>query len=710
MSQSLTVARVSANARFTPITKFTRVRTINAGTLPGVTGLRGRASILGGALIMTAGLAVPATLATTSSAAIVPVPAIGVDVSRYTTFTSSTPWADLKAAGVSFVGVEATFARTPETTYPADVEGAAAAGLYVLPYAFAFPYNPKSNGTIAEQATAAVTTVKSVTSPAYAASPLMLPLVVDLEFDPYYQQEGTTQCYGLSQSAMVSWIKAFLGDVKALGKTPIIYTQQSFWHKCAADTTAFSGNPLWLAEYGLANPPLPAGWNNYTFWQYTSRGTVNGIKGGTDLDYLGPELQVSQAGKAIAPVQLRTLNGLAGQPASFTPATLLPGVSVDSAGRVTGTPSTIGKYTVTATPSSAGAVPSAMSFTWDVHGKLTVNSPGNRATVMGTPVRLRVTASDQDGPGFPPSFAASGLPPGLSINPAGQVTGWPARPGSYTVTVPATDGLFAAGSATFTWTVNQAPNSGTAGPVRQFGGTGKCLDDPSSNTANGTVVDLSTCTGRSSQSWTTATDGTLRALGKCLGIVGDSKSSGARLQLVACSPRDGAQLWQAATDSQLVNPRSGKCLDVPVARAANGTKPVIEPCASSATQPSQHWLRPAAPIVSGFPGKCLAVAGSPAVMAGCANTASQHWQPQPDGTIRLAGKCLTAGGTTAGSVLRLGTCTGAAATKWTLIQAGPIAAKLASAASGLCLTAPSAGTRATIASCASTPAGTWHVE
>jgi GH25 family lysozyme M1 (1,4-beta-N-acetylmuramidase) len=659
---------------------------------------------------MIAGLTFAVTQESTSSSATAPVPGIGVDVSRFTTFTSTTPWADLKAEGVSFVGVAATFAKTAQPTYAADVTGAAAEGLYVMPYAFAFPYGPKSNGTLAEQASAAVATVNSVTTPAYASSPLMLPLVVDLELDPYYQQEGTTQCYGLNAPDMVTWIKTFLGDVKALGKTPIIYTSPSFWHKCTADTTAFGGNPLWLADYGVTNPPLPASWNNYTFWQYTSAGLINGIKGGTDLDYLGPELQVSQAGTAIAPVQLRTLDGLNGQPVTFTPATLLPGVSVDATGRVTGTPSTIGRYTVTATPSSAGAVPSTMSFTWDVHGTLTVNSPGTRATIMGTPVSFRVTATDHDGASFPPSFSASGLPPGLSMNSAGQITGWPSRPGSYTVKVSATDGLFAAGSTTFTWTINPAPNSGTAGLVRQFGGSGKCLDDPGSNTANGTVIDLSTCTGKSNQSWTTATDGTLRVLGKCLGIVGDSTASGAQLHLVTCSPKDGAQLWQAATDSQLVNPQSGKCLDVPTASAANGTKPVIEPCANSATQPNEHWLRPAAPIVSGFPGKCVAQSGSKTVPASCANVPSQRWQPQPDGTIRLAGKCLTAGGTTAGSVLWIGTCTGASNTKWTLTPAGPIAVKLASAASGLCLTAPSTSTRLTIAACAATPAGTWHVE
>ena len=103
---------------------------------------------------------------------------------------------------------------------------------------------------------------------------------------------------------------------------------------------------------------------------------------------------------------------------------------------------------------------------------------------------------------------------------------------------------------------------------------------------------------------------------------------------------------------------------------------MIEPCANSATQPNEHWLRPAAPLVSGTPGECAAVSGAAAVLAGCANTTAQHWQAQPDGTVRAAGKCL-ASGTTAGSAVSVAACSGAASTKWQLVSKNPVAVQVA---------------------------------
>jgi beta-glucosidase len=290
---------------------------------------------------------------------------------------------------------------------------------------------------------------------------------------------------------------------------------------------------------------------------------------------------------------------------------------------------------------------------------------------------------------------------------AGAITGWLTKPGTFTVKVTASDGLGGSGSASFTWTVKAAANSGPAGQVSQVGGSGKCLNDPAGNTANGTRITLWTCNGKSSQRWTVVQDGTLRTGGKCLSTVGNSTASGTKLQLTTCNAANGAQHWQASTDGQLINSQSGKCLDVQVASAANGAQPVIEPCANSTSQPNEHWIRPAAAIASGQPGKCLATSGASAVLATCANVTAQHWQPKQDGTVRSNGECLTESGTASGSPVSVGACSGAVATKWKLVSAGSIATKLVDTASGLC--ASTSGTKLVVATCASTPATTWRV-
>jgi GH25 family lysozyme M1 (1,4-beta-N-acetylmuramidase) len=665
-----------------------------------VTGLRGRAAIAGGALIMLAGLAIPAATAT-SAASAATTQTQGVDVSS---IQGSINWPDVAAAGMAFTGIKASegdYYTNPD--YASDVQQATANGLYVIPYAFANPFDPADNGTAVQQADKAAGEVSSVGAPAN----LIMPLALDLEPDPYASNDNTNQCYGLSPSAMVTWINGFISeyDKKLPGTRPlIIYTEAAWWNTCTGNSTAFGSHPLWLASYGVTNPALPAGWNNLTFWQYSANGSVSGITGATDLDYLGPVVQSSQVGKATA-VQLHTLTSVVGQTAvSYSPGTVLPGLTLSSSGQITGTPTTIGKYPVSVTPSTG--VPSSLTFTWYVHGTISVTSPGNHTTTAGTPVWLHVAASDTD-PGYTPSFAAAGLPPGVSITSGGVISGWPYHPGTYHVTVSASDGLYASGSTAFTWTVNAAPNSGATGTIKQWGGTSKCLEASGAKSSNGTAVDLYSCTGKSNQSWTMAQDGTVRVLGKCLDAVGEGKTNGTKLQLWACNSGDGAQQWLADSGSQLVNPQSGKCLYVPSSNAANGTRPELYNCANST---NDHWLRPAASVLSGNAGKCMAVSGSTVVLANCANTSAQHWTESWNGAVQLGSNCLTA----TGSGVSVGSCSGAAATKWQLRGVGtlPIGTEIVNAGSGQCVTAPSAsnGAKLVMQACAATDGATWHAE
>jgi len=682
--------------------------------------LRRRGRIAGTVLIIIAGLAV-ATVARTAAqepAAAAQQAVQGTDVASVN--GASINWTDV-AGSERFVGVKATegnYYKDPD--YQADVTEAVAAGLYVMPYVFANPYGWNGSSANSGNGSGKVQAdygwnqeISKVTTPGYASSAQMLPIAVDLEPDPYVNTEkNSNQCYGLTPSAMVAWIQSFIAEAKAdSGKTPVIYTTTGWWNSCTGDSAAFSADPLWIASYDVSVPSIPGAWSNLTFWQYSENGTVSGIGGASDLDSLGPT-QTSRVNTSIAAEQIRTLTSLAAQtlPSGYTAAGLPAGLSISASGRLTGTPTVVGQYAVTVTV-PAGAAPASMAFTWDVHGTIAPTNV-NRSSTAGSPVWLKLTTSGPDqNLGFIPTLAAKGLPAGLSMTSAGVITGWLNRPGTYKVTVSAADALGGTGSASFTWTVKASPDSGTAGLVRQVGGSGKCLNDPAGNTANGTTINLWSCSGKSNQRWTVVQDGTLRTGGKCLSTAGDSKSNGAKLQLETCNASDGAQLWQAATDGQLVNPQSGKCLDVPAASAANGVQPVIEPCANSTSAPNEHWLRPSAAIASGQPGKCAAVSGTAVVLATCANVAAQQWQAQPDGTFRLTGQCLLAGGTTVRSILSVGSCSGGAATKWKLVSAGPIATELVSAVSRLCVSAPltSKNNRLVLAPCANAPATTWRV-
>lgn len=91
---------------------------------------------------------------------------------------------------------------------------------------------------------------------------------------------------------------------------------------------------------------------------------------------------------------------------------------------------------------------------------VTVTSPGNQAGTVGTAASLQIQASDSAA-GQTLSYSATGLPAGLSISPAtGLISGTPTTAGNSTVTVTATDGTGASGSATFTWAVSGSNSAG----------------------------------------------------------------------------------------------------------------------------------------------------------------------------------------------------------------------------------------------------------
>ena len=124
------------------------------------------------------------------------------------------------------------------------------------------------------------------------------------------------------------------------------------------------------------------------------------------------------------------------------------------------------------------------------------------------------------------------------------------------------------------------------GPI--VGLAGKCLDVRNGSSADGALVQISSCTGSAGQKWTVTPGSTIKALNKCLDISGNSTANGARIQLWSCTG-GGNQNWQANADGSLRNPQSGKCVDVPGANSANGTLVNLWSCNGGA---NQKWTMP----------------------------------------------------------------------------------------------------------------------
>ena len=88
--------------------------------------------------------------------------------------------------------------------------------------------------------------------------------MLDIEYNP----NGAT-CYGLSASAMVSWVHSFVNQYHTTtGRYPMIYTTNGWWSECTGDSTAFSTTcPLVLASYNSVIGTIPGGWPYQTIWQ-----------------------------------------------------------------------------------------------------------------------------------------------------------------------------------------------------------------------------------------------------------------------------------------------------------------------------------------------------------------------------------------------------------------------------------------------------------
>lgn len=68
---------------------------------------------------------------------------------------------------------------------------------------------------------------------------------------------------------------------------PIIYTAPHFWNRLKDHDYGDYG--LWLANY-RPKPQIPEGWDDWLFWQYTSKGQVAGVSGDVDRNQFNGDL------------------------------------------------------------------------------------------------------------------------------------------------------------------------------------------------------------------------------------------------------------------------------------------------------------------------------------------------------------------------------------------------------------------------------------
>lgn len=244
-------------------------------------------------------------------------------------------------------------------------------------------------------------------------------------------------------------------------------------------------------------------------------------------------------------------------------------------------------------------------------------------------------------------------------------TAWGYNPNSRTVTV-TTANLSTNANHTVTL-LGSATGNPAAGEV--VGPGGQCLS------GNG-GVGLAACDHSAAQTVTPPTSGgTVRIQGNCL------TASGTAVQLASCSGAT-TQSWTLQANGELANSSTGQCLT-----GSTGTVNLAA-CTDAA---SQVWQFPPSTITNST-GLCADVAnadpasGAAVQLWTCNGSDAQRWHAPGDGTLRTLGKCLdvTGGATANNTLVQLWDCNGTGSQTWVTQSNG----SLLNPQSGRCLDDP----------------------
>ena len=195
---------------------------------------------------------------------------LGIDVSKW---NGSVNWTAVKNAGVSYAIIRCgyrgatTGSLIEDSTYKTNIKGAINAGIKVGVYFFS---QAVTEGEAIEEASMCLSLVKG-----YRIS---YPIFIDVE------SATNGRANGLSSDSRTKVISAFCKTIQNGGYTAGIYANKT-WLTSKFNVGSLNNYKIWLAQYASA----PTYKGKYDLWQYTSKGTINGVSGKVDLNisYLG---------------------------------------------------------------------------------------------------------------------------------------------------------------------------------------------------------------------------------------------------------------------------------------------------------------------------------------------------------------------------------------------------------------------------------------
>ncbi len=189
----------------------------------------------------------------------------GIDISRH---NGNIDWNAVKASGVDYVILRcgyrgsATGVLIEDESFKKNIKGATAAGLKVGVYVFSQAVDEVE---AVKEASLAVSLVKGYK--------LTYPIFIDTE-------SSGGRADKIDKATRTAVVNAFCQTVASAGYQAGIYASKT-WFEDKLNMGAVGSYRIWLAQYA-AQPTYKS---RYDMWQYSSKGTISGIKGDVDLNW-----------------------------------------------------------------------------------------------------------------------------------------------------------------------------------------------------------------------------------------------------------------------------------------------------------------------------------------------------------------------------------------------------------------------------------------
>ena len=191
----------------------------------------------------------------------------GIDVSKH---NGSIDWNKVKADGIDYAIIRGGYGNSYVDPYFKDnIEGATKAGLKVGVYWFSYSTSVEKARQEAEKCLEVISPYKDK---------ITYPVFYDFEYASvdYAAKQGVT----VTKSLATDMANTFINRIASAGYDTGLYSNQDFSSRYF-DTSILNSNNLWIAQYtSKCTYSKP-----YMMWQYSEKGSVNGIKGNVDLNY-----------------------------------------------------------------------------------------------------------------------------------------------------------------------------------------------------------------------------------------------------------------------------------------------------------------------------------------------------------------------------------------------------------------------------------------